>query len=851
VGPNGAGKSSFVDAIAFALTGSAVSRKTSSKGELITHGASESSVTLELEINNKIYEVKRALSKRGASQAFLREEGSLKAAGVQNVDKVIANVLGFDSPKALRETVFVPQGKLTELIELRPSELKNRILELVGLRDKETVDKALREAVSYYRGASRSLQRAVEEYKELEAELRRKERELKSILEKLPSVEKQIVSALEEFERKRTKVERLRELRTKYYETLKRARDLEGEVKRLERELARLANVSPETLAALREKEREIRVLEERRKDLEARRELILRKIKYLKRLELLRNKLSSLPGLEEELSRLETRLEDVERELNEVKNKLWETKSMQREKEKELERLERVKNKLRNLMGEAGLEDAEEELELLDKEIERIEKELEMLKAKLAELETKKKEKEEALKMLKGKDKCPVCGAPLTPLKRKELEREYKDEIARLSREVAALRGKVKSLEKELTSKRKLRDALLNKINVARSVLESVGLEDFVALELNISTLRNDLMKIKEERARLESELRRLEREKFSIEQRTKELRERVSELNRARGELETVESVLTELNEVEVDELERVEGMLKEVEKKLRKLGDLKTLEGAMREVEEALKKKAALEGELRAKVEELIREKEKLASLNYNEDDYLHLERDLKELEEYIKELQNEKAELEVRANSLKLEIDKSRSKLLQKKKEIEELRAYDEFSKFLEDFRKTFNTKIVDMITESFRREWEEVSNEILKYFELNVNSIRIVETKEGRQRGWLVRALTPTGDEVDVGSLSGGERVGIALALKLGLAKILSRGKLSFLVLDEPTIYLDAERRQALRQILSNAVGPSLTQLFVVTHDREMIDIADSACTVERGPRGSRIVCSNP
>ena len=850
VGPNGVGKSSFVDAIAFALTGSAVSRKASSKGELITHGASESSVTLELEVNNKIYEVKRTISKRGASQALLREEGSLRAIGVQNVDKVIANILGFDGPKVLREIVFVPQGKLTELIELRPSELKNRILELVGLKDKETIDKALREAISYYRGASRSLQRVVEEYKELEAELRKGERELKSILEKLPAVERQLASASEELEEKKAEVEKLRELRTKYHETLRRTKELEREVKSLEEELAKLTDVSPETLSSLREKEKEIRALEEERKELEAKKELIVKKMKYLKKLDILRNKLSSLPELEEELSGLEERLEDVEKELNEMKNKLWELKSIQKERTKELEQLERVKNKLKRLIGEASLEDAEEKLERLEKEIEGIEEELETLKSKLAELETKKKEKEEALKLLRGKDKCPVCGAPLTPAKRRELEREYRDEITELSKKIAVIRRKVRDLEEKLSLKRKLRDALLNKVNAARSALESVGFEDAVALELNLSTLKNDLMKINKERAQLESEIQRLEKEKFSIEQKVKELRKRVSELNRAKGELETVEGVLVELKDVDVDELEKVEDALKGTERKLKELGSLEELERTMREVEEALKKKNELEGELRAKIKELAREREELARLKYDEAEHLRLEKELKELEERVRKLQNERAELEARANSLRSEIDKARSKLSMKKKEIEELRAYDEFSMFLEDFRKTFNTRIVDVITESFRREWEEVSNEILKYFELNVSSIRIVETKEGRQRGWLVRALTPAGDEVDVGSLSGGERVGIALALKLGLAKILSRGKLSFLILDEPTIYLDSERRQALRQILSNAVGPSLTQLFVVTHDREMIDIADNACTVERGPRGSRIVCSN-
>ncbi|MGH9993241.1 MAG: AAA family ATPase, partial [Nitrososphaera sp.] len=52
-------------------------------------------------------------------------------------------------------------------------------------------------------------------------------------------------------------------------------------------------------------------------------------------------------------------------------------------------------------------------------------------------------------------------------------------------------------------------------------------------------------------------------------------------------------------------------------------------------------------------------------------------------------------------------------------------------------------------------------------------------------------------------EIDLGSLSGGEKVAVALALRLGIAYMMGSNKLDFVILDEPTTHLDEERRKAL------------------------------------------------
>lgn len=101
--------------------------------------------------------------------------------------------------------------------------------------------------------------------------------------------------------------------------------------------------------------------------------------------------------------------------------------------------------------------------------------------------------------------------------------------------------------------------------------------------------------------------------------------------------------------------------------------------------------------------------------------------------------------------------------------------------------------------------------------------------------------------------IDIDSLSGGEQVGVALALRLGMAHLLGSSNLNFVILDEPTTHLDSERRRSLVRVLSqisdisnNPSGP--LQFIIITHDAEIFEDSnvEKIYKFEASPDGTRV-----
>lgn len=101
--------------------------------------------------------------------------------------------------------------------------------------------------------------------------------------------------------------------------------------------------------------------------------------------------------------------------------------------------------------------------------------------------------------------------------------------------------------------------------------------------------------------------------------------------------------------------------------------------------------------------------------------------------------------------------------------------------------------------------------------------------------------------------LDLESLSGGEKISVALSLRLGMASLLGASNLNLMILDEPTTHLDAERKKSLVGVLSqlsdisNAERPM--QFIIITHDAEIFDdsTVEQIYKFESSEQGSKVV----
>jgi len=100
--------------------------------------------------------------------------------------------------------------------------------------------------------------------------------------------------------------------------------------------------------------------------------------------------------------------------------------------------------------------------------------------------------------------------------------------------------------------------------------------------------------------------------------------------------------------------------------------------------------------------------------------------------------------------------------------------------------------------------------------------------------------------------LDIQSLSGGEQVSIALALRLGMSHLLGASNLNFMILDEPTAHLDSERRKSLVNVLSQLTSlkedDSSMQFIIITHDAEIFDDSsvENIYRFESNPNGTEV-----
>lgn len=217
-------------------------------------------------------------------------------------------------------------------------------------------------------------------------------------------------------------------------------------------------------------------------------------------------------------------------------------------------------------------------------------------------------------------------------------------------------------------------------------------------------------------------------------------------------------------------------------------------------------------------------------KLLEINYNADFLESQQKQESELQEQYYSMLKESGDLanQIKYNNMTLNnIDEEIKNNKQNQKEIEKL---DDFVKFLKNIRENYGKDgLQKIIRLSFRPQIQKYTQEFFSKFGFDYSSLTITDDYD--------IVISGAAGDSDVSMISGGERIAVALAFRLGIAQAVIANKIETIMLDEPTVFLDEYRKQEFIQVIQNI--SLVPQLIIITHDAELVNAASSIINVEK------------
>lgn len=399
-------------------------------------------------------------------------------------------------------------------------------------------------------------------------------------------------------------------------------------------------------------------------------------------------------------------------------------------------------------------------------------------------------------------------------------------------------LTEKMKEVLAQLKQKESERDWVINllqNLERARQWQEKLLLlQKLLQLRLQIKRIKEDIQlfnKSKELYLMLDKELN-------IIKTRIKEIQSRIQKLEKlkAEGKCLYCERPLSKTDyehySSEIYQLQTELKLLQDSE--LKKLNELQKIKQTLATLEKKLVKNAynQLMSEY-GKIRHLFLQIPPFKKLKQTNSSNAFVNYDLTELNKQITEYQQLLEQ--IKQDIIKLKAEKEHLEKYIKRSVIEDYeQQIQSFSKRIESL-KELNEQI-----QLFRNLWkrgnitEKVRKVVLSNFPLekmfkifNVGNLTI---KEGFEL---------TVDGVSIKGCSGGQKILINLLLKFLFAQFYA---IPFIILDEPTIYLDSERREILNKLFQYIKHYSIIpQMIIVTHDPILEPIADQLIHIQKLP----------
>ncbi len=858
-GKNGAGKSSIIDGIKFALFGDS---RGGAVADMVRNGSSEAFVKLDFSISSDHYTVTRTMS-LGRSGIKSRDATLIKnnteiARTVSAVNRAMEDILGITEDLFLN-SVFVQQGEITSLVSENKSVRERTFSHILGLnflqqlaQDIQDSTKMLRGRVDAMSSAPKNLQEAIEKIEATQNEIlatrnalhesESREGPLKSALEAAKSRfqdAKATVQKIESDDRKRKELQgKIDAVSMELAEKKRRISDMERKSSELR------GQIDSELLGMQLHIQRYFDLLT----ILDSREKLMQNFKEQQERLESISAEVRSLLPDHESFKLLSEKLV-VTKEKIKTLERGEETFSLVRNSyDQSISRIQRMNGELSEIKGKIlGILDQDaDEVKVntirngLQGKILSIDGRIAQIKAEAGRIFNERKKISASLSELGSGNVCPLCKQPLTNEHMDRLTSDYKNEDSRLLEELEKLTEEKSRLERERKKLAEELDELSSQeVQNYLSLMKRISAEE---QELDqhrkrMSELENDHLAYQSLKSELESITSELEAKNpsevryISLQAAMKEMNgERIrNEISRLGDEISLLrnekDSILRDLGFIPDD------GTKDKLQKSLRADRELSALMGSIGGEREA-------ERTIAARLADLERDMDMLSgSVSGLPAAIEALEKatnDLRMADDRWQSHISEASSYRERLKGLEAAMDSSIRERTAAEQEVARLENLREAIARLDLIRTCFDR---DGIQKTIRRDSAVyVTNMMREYsmaFNLNFDDIRVGED--------MSIEVSQNGNVESIDMLSGGERTALAIALRLALVKYVN-DSIKTMVMDEPTVFLDEDRRQNLTDILQysfNGDEIPIPQMIIVSHHSELRSVSNNIFEVSK------------
>jgi len=859
LGSNGAGKSSILEAISYSLfkdfTGTIDSliRKPAEEEDFVK----QMSVTIEFSHNNINYRLKRGKkgNKTIAELRYLENDRYvLKCNGDKTVTKDIESILELDS-KSFLNAVYIRQGDITDLIEKTAADKKELISKLLNIDSFETAWKEIKELKRIYEDKFTQNEGILEDKERIEEDNVNIQENIdhnKKILEEEGKEAEELDKLVKQEE---VEVTRLQTEKTKYEslvdkkkiiteilqkninnkkeneEKLKNIEAHEEEIKKLEKETKKLPALEEliEIKTEIDTNNTKIKELSEEITDIDKNTQLKENTKEAHENIEKINNELKELKIKKEKINEEYSEYKSIEAQINEKKSNLNAIKEdIQQASQNATDLFNDYFNSPESIESKTIFEK-----EKTEKEIKELHNTINVNSSQISVLENNLKTTKKSLKELElTEDTCPICQSEISHEKHEELSNKYNEDISKYSSQLEDLKKSNKINELKLDEK----DLYLNKINkISIDVLKKKN-DEFENLNNEIKEFKQKIPEDYDGKKLLENIESEINEKENILKNLQEEDQKYFFAVNRLKelGDKTDLTKKIDELNKNNQNKTNKCREIIQKYA-----VRDNLTLQ--IKNLKEQEKKLNNLIGQIQDKESVTNKIKEMSDEISINEKTLNDISSDIENInfDEKIFETvndtytQNKKILDEKKINIIKLEteIKKDEESITKNNRELKELEDIALEQKNLTDYLQLLDTLrdiyskdgVQKDLRDNVRPLIEKETLDIFNEFDFDYSGIKLDEDYN--------ITIYHKNEELDSKIISGGEKIVIALSLRLGIAKVLSENKTDLLILDEPTIHLDEERRKSLIDIIREI--NFVPQMIVVTHDDEMESLSSN------------------